>query len=273
MDDIRDFPAIDVPAHYGPYVRDDSSDLQNRLASGDAETVVARARRARTEWTVVSPLLGLLPRGRADAAEGNREAARIIPATDGLLQWVIIDPTRPETYEQAAEMLATPRCVGIKLHPEEHCYPITEHGDALFAFAAEHRAVVLVHSGDENSLPADFLPYAERYPEIRLLLAHLGNGAGAAGDPATQVRAIQSSSQGNVYVDTSSSRSIMPQLVEWAVGEIGADRILYGTDTPLYSAEMQRARIDHAELTDDQKKLILRENAVALLDLPGDNHS
>ncbi|GIS63043.1 MAG: hypothetical protein CM1200mP2_52680 [Planctomycetaceae bacterium] len=65
----------------------------------------------------------------------------------------------------------------------------------------------------------------------------------------------------------------MPQLVEWAVGEIGADRILYGTDTPLYSAEMQRARIDHAELTDDQKKLILRENAVALLDLPGDNHS
>ncbi len=142
MDDIRDFSAIDVHAHYGPYVRDDSSDLQNRLASGDAETVVARARRARTEWTVVSPLLGLLPRGRADAAEGNREAARIIPATDGLLQWVIIDPTRPETYEQAAEMLATPRCVGIKLHPEEHCYPITEHGDALFAFAAEHLSLI-----------------------------------------------------------------------------------------------------------------------------------
>jgi predicted TIM-barrel fold metal-dependent hydrolase len=31
---------------------------------------------------------------------------------------------------------------------------------------------------------------------------------------------------------------------------------------------MQRARIDHAELTDEQKQLILRENAVALLDLP-----
>lgn len=57
-------------------------------------------------------------------------------------------------------------------------------------------------------------------------------------------------------------------LVEWAVGEIGADRILYGTDTPLYQSEMQRARIDHAELTDQHKQLILRENAVALLDLP-----
>jgi len=82
-------------------------------------------------------------------------------------------------------MLTAAHYVGIKLHPEEHCYLITEHGDVLSAFAAEHRAVVLVHSGDENSLPADFIPFSERYPEIRLLLAHLGNGGGAAGDPAT----------------------------------------------------------------------------------------
>ena len=266
--DIRDYPAIDVHAHYGDYHRDGSSDLQNRMASGDAGTVVARARRANTQWTVVSPLSGLLPRGRADAAAGNLEAARIVPETDGLLQWVIIDPGRKETYQQAEQMLGEPHCMGIKLHPEEHCYPITEHGDALFAFAAEHRAVVLVHSGDENSLPEDFLPFAERYPESRVILAHLGNGGGASGDPTTQVRAIQASTHGNLYVDTSSARSIMPRLVEWAVGEIGADRILYGTDTPLYQSEMQRARIDHAELTDQHKQLILRENAVALLDLP-----
>ncbi len=63
----------------------------------------------------------------------------------------------------------------------------------------------------------------------------------------------------------------MPKLVEWAVEEIGADRILYGTDTPLYSAEMQRARIDHAEISEADKKLILRDNAVTLLDLPTSN--
>jgi len=112
-----------------------------------------------------------MQRGRADTADGNREATRIVLATDGLLQWVIIDLNRTETYEQAAEMLTKPHCVGIKLHPEEHCYPITEHGDALFSFAAEHRSVVLVHSGDENSLPTDFLPFAERYPETRVILA------------------------------------------------------------------------------------------------------
>ena len=267
--DIRDYPAIDVHAHYGTYVREGDLDLQNYMVSGDADTVITRARKANTEFTVVSPLLGLMPRGRADAAVGNEEAAEVVPSTEGLLQWVIIDPLNPRTFAQAAEMLKTPHCVGIKLHPEEHCYPISEHGQALFEFAAEHRAVVLVHSGDENSLPEDFLPFAERFPEIKLLLAHLGNGGVASGDPGLQVRTIQASTHGNIYVDTSSARSIMPRLVEWAVGEIGADRILYGTDTPLYSATMQRARIDHADLSDDQKKQILRENAVALLDLSG----
>lgn len=265
---IREYPAIDVHAHYGVYFRDTAHELINSFCSGDAGVVVTRARQALTEQTIVSPLLGLLPRGSADAVAGNEEAARTVPATDGLLQWVILHPGQPETYEQARAMLTEPHCVGIKLHPEEHVYPISEHGDELFSFAAEHRAVVLVHSGDPNSLPSDFLTFSERYPEFTLLLAHLGNGGGAAGDPTLQVRAIQESTVGNVYVDTSSARSIMPSLVEWAVSEIGAERILYGTDTPLYSASMQRARIDLADMTDEQKRLILRENAVSLLELP-----
>jgi len=40
--DIREYPAIDVHAHYGTYFRDRFSDLQNLMATGDAETVVAR---------------------------------------------------------------------------------------------------------------------------------------------------------------------------------------------------------------------------------------
>ena len=59
----------------------------------------------------------------------------------------------------------------------------------------------------------------------------------------------------------------MSGLVEWAVREIGAHRILFGTDTPLYSAPMQRARIDYAEINDDDKRVILWENAAKLLNL------
>ena len=262
---ISQIQAIDVHAHYGNYWRAEYPELTCQFATGDAATVVRRARDNNIQWTVVSPLLGLLPRGNADAAVGNDEAARIVPATDGLLQWVIVNPLQPETYRQAEQMLATPRCVGIKIHPEEHVYAIREHGAALFEFAARHDAVVLTHSGHENSLPADIVPFCNDHSNVQLILAHIGCSSGP--DRTLQVRAIQQSRHGNVYADTSSAMSIAPNLIEWAVGEVGVDRVLFGTDTPLYSTSMQRARIDKADLDDKDKRQILRDNAAALLGL------
>ena len=256
--------AIDAHAHYGSCCRDEFTDLENRFETGDAGTIVDRARRAKTEMTVVSPLSGLFPRGRANAVAGNEEAARVVSEVDGLLQWVIVNPLQPKTYEQAGNMLRLPKCVGIKIHPEEHRYPIAEHGDAIFRFAAQHRAVVLAHSGGEFSMPMDFVPFADAYPEVRMILAHLGNGGQASGDPGHQVRGIQASKHDNIFTDTSSCRSLLPGLIEWAMQQVGADRILFGTDTPLYFAAPQRARIDQADLPEPEKRMILRDNPVRL---------
>lgn len=260
----RDIQAIDVHGHYGVYTRREFPELTNQLATADAQTVAQRAKDNNIQWTVVSPLLGLLPRGEADATAGNAEAARVVPETEGLLQWIIIDPMRPETFKQAEQMLAQPHCVGIKIHPEEHVYPIGEHGRAIFEFAGRHDAVVLTHSGHENSRPADIVPFANDHPNVRVILAHIG--CSSESDRTLQVRGIQQSRHGNVYADTSSAMSITPGLIEWAVREVGADRVLFGTDTPLYSTAMQRARIDQAELGDDDKRMILRNNAVAFLE-------
>jgi uncharacterized protein len=261
---IQTLQAVDVHAHYGKYDRG-KAELVNELMSGDADVVVRRARQANTRLTIVSPLQALLPRFQGDPVGGNLDAARVVAQTEGLLQWVVIDPKTPRTYEQADEMLRLPKCVGIKVHPEEHGYPIAEHAETLFAFAAARRAVVLGHSSEQNSLASDYVRFANAFPEMKLILAHLG--CGWDGDLTHQVRAIQQSKHGNVFTDTSSARSITPNLIEWAVREVGAERILYGTDTPLYSAPMQRARIDHADLGDREKRLILCENACRLLSL------
>lgn len=262
-----DIQAVDVHAHYGKCIQDDHSDLAMRLMSADASEVVRLALVANTRCSIASPLSGLVPRGRADTFAGNEQAAGDVTRTPGLLQWVIVHPLQPRTFDQARQMLAHPKCAGIKIHPEEHQYAITEHGDALFSFAAECGAVILTHSGDPNSWPADFVPFADAFPEVRLIVAHLGNGGAAGGDPDLQVRAIQAAQHGNIWTDTSSMRSIMPGLIEWAVEQVGAERLLYGTDTPLYFAPNQRARIDHADISDHAKQLILRDNAVGLLRL------
>lgn len=255
--------AIDVHGHYGTYVRRDNE--SDAFHSAGAAEVVRRARDANIGLTVVSPLAALLPRFRGDAVTGNRDAAREVAQTPGLKQYVVIDPRRPETFRQAEEMLAQPQCVGIKIHPEEHGYPIREHARAIFEFAARHRAVMLTHTSEQNSLAADFIPWANEFAEVRVILAHIGWGWD--GDVTHQVRAIQQSRHGNVFADTSSAKSITPGLIEWAVHEIGADRVLFGTDTPLYHAAMQRARIDHADLPDDAKRKVLRENAAQLFGL------
>jgi predicted TIM-barrel fold metal-dependent hydrolase len=258
-------PAIDVHGHYGRYVRAGDGSLLDSLSSGDAAEVVRRATDVNIVLTFVSPLLALLPRFAGDAVAGNREAARIVAANPALRQYVVIDPRRAETYDQADELLAQPQCVGIKIHPEEHGYPIAEHAESIFEFAARHRAVILTHSSEQNSQAADFIPWADRFPDVRLILAHIG--CGWDGDVTHQVRAIQRSRRGNVYADTSSARSIVQGLIEWAIREIGADRVLFGTDTPLYHTAMQRARIEHADVSDADKRLILRDNAVRVFGL------
>ena len=216
-------------------------------------------RRAHHRFAVV----GLLPRGKADAVAGNEVAFREIPAHLGLLQYVIVNPLQPETYSQARAMLREPWCVGIKIHPEEHRYRISEYGEELFSFFEEIGAPVMTHSGCPNSMPADFVPIADRHPGARVLLAHLGNGSGDESDhrPDRQVRAIQAAKHGNFWVDTSSAQSILPGLIEWAVAEIGAERLLFGSDTPLYHVALQRMRIEAAELSAEAKRLILRDNA------------
>jgi len=264
MSAIRDLQAIDVHAHFGVSQAEGSA-LKRRFMSADPRTVADRAERANTRLSFVSPLRGLMPRCGADPVGGNEEAAEAAAQDDRLRQWVVVDPLKRETFEQAADMLASPRCVGIKIHPEEHGYPILEQGKTLFEFAAGRNAVVLTHSGDQNSMPGDFVGFANAFPEMTLILGHLG--CGWDDDPTHQVRAIQACRNGNVLVDTSSAVNLTPNLIEWAVGEIGADRMLFGTDSPLYSAPMQRARIDHAEIDDDAKRRILFENAEKLFGL------
>ena len=215
----------------------------------------------------VSPLSGLIPVGRLDVLKADEEASKIVAENEGLPQYAIINPLHRESYGQAKDILPRPKCVGIKIHPEAHQYPIAEHGDPIFEFAAKHRTVVLAHSGDINSVPYDCVIFSYRYPEARIILAHLGNGGAAAASPELQVCALQRAKGDNVFIDTSSARSILPGLLEWAVKEVGMDRILYGTDTPVYYAPMQWARVVCTDLSVEAKRKILRENAFDLFDL------
>ena len=258
---IHDIKAIDVHAHYGPCPKE-NSEVLSRLMSQGAAKVAERAKMANTEITFVSATSALLPLRKNDPVTWNENASEDIRPVKALRFWVVVDPTKMKTYEQAKTMLKLPHCIGIKIHPEGHGYPISRYGKEIFTFALEEKAIVLSHSGQENSVPEEFAPFANDFPEVTIIIAHLGNTWD--GNPTHQVLAVQKAKYGNLYIDTSSSMNTLGGLLEWAVQEIGADRLLYGTDSPLYFAPMQRSRIDYAEMGDSDKKKILRDNALRL---------
>lgn len=254
---------IDVHGHFGPYDRGLGARVDGFLGGGAPE-VAQRGANCGIEITVMSAIHGLMPY-RGNALRGNVDAEAAADDHAGIRFWSIIDPRIPASYEQTDRLLAHRRCMGIKIHPHAHQYEIREFGPAIFAFAAERKAVVLTHSGDIGSYPEDFVPFADRYPDLRLILAHLGNSDD--GSVSRQVHAIRQAHNGNLYVDTSSARSMFSGLIEWAVEQIGHDRVLFGTDTPLYWAGAQKARIETAGLDETAKHAILYENAVSLLPL------
>jgi predicted TIM-barrel fold metal-dependent hydrolase len=253
--------AIDIHGHYGIYDRG-AAQLPDRMMSGDIEVVRNRARAAGVQLTVVSPLRALFPYG-GDTLAANEETLATCADFSDICFWAVLDPRIRESYDQVEMMLRHQRCCGIKIHPRDHGYEIREHGGAIFEFANAQRTLVLTHSGDLGSYPEDFVGFVNACPDVTLILAHLGNSDN--GHMSRQVYAIKRARAGNLYTDTSSIRSLSSSLIEWAVSEIGYDRILFGTDTPLYFTAAQKARVEYAEIEDAAKQAILYGNAARLL--------
>lgn len=183
--------------------------------------------------------------------EENEYVHRMLDQVECLYQWVVIDPRIEETFTQAEKMLRHKKCVGIKLHPLYHQYSLEEYGEQILSFASNFCTVLLIHPEKEASY---ILPMADQHPELNFIVAHLGG--------ETYVDAVEFAKHKNVYTDTSGIASSNNLIIEYAYNRIGADRILFGTDT--YSAAFQRGRIEFALIPQEAKNNILRENALRL---------
>lgn len=262
--DILSIKAIDVHSHVGETTREIVTPEGLTEFHTKTEYLQKNMGLARIGISINSSFYALMPRGFGDADAANRMVLETIDTLEpGICWWATVNPLQAGSYETAAELLQHPRCMGIKVHPEEHLYPIVEHGEAIYAFAARQKAVIITHSGEANSLPEDFCTFANRYPEVTTITSHLGCGYDGRRDH--QVRAIEANLHGNLFTDTSSAKSIGDGLLEWAVARIGSERILFGTDSGCYFSPCQRARVDYAHISDADKENILYRNALRMI--------
>ncbi len=89
---------------------------------------------------------------------------------------------------------------------------------------------------------------------MKLIIAHLGS--------AEHIDAIKRAVHGNIYTDTSGGASNNNHVIEYAVSKVGADKILFGTDT--YAAPFQYGRIALAPISFENKEKILFGNAMRM---------
>ena len=258
---IEDIKAIDVHCHYGQFLSS-NNESEQRLMSAELEYVIKCQHAANIGSSIISPFKAMEIGKGCNPILGNDQTYRHLKDIESFYQWIVVHPDIPKTFTQAKEMLKSPKCLGIKIHPEMHKYNIKEHGDKIFKFASFHNTIVLTHSGEERSKPEDFVTFANEYPDMKLILAHLG--CSWDDDPFHQVYAIQNSKFGNIYTDTSSATQIIPRLLEKAVKMIGADKILFGSDVPAHFSPVFRARVDKAFISNLEKRMILLENALQL---------
>ena len=133
---------------------------------------------------------------------------------------------------------------------------------------------VLTHSGIREPYVniEKSIKIADKYPEVPVIFAHLGQGFSNYEDVLNQINYLSNTKNCNTLIDTSSLAIHLAGLLEESIKKIGSRWIVFGTDLPLHLPESQLARIIHGNIEDNDRENILYENALSYFpNLKGEN--
>lgn len=177
---------------------------------------------------------------------------------DKMIGFGTMHPEHPE-MEKELDHIVSLGLRGVKLHPDfQHFCLDDEDAVRMFRAMAERRLPLLVHTGDKRypySAPERMARALDRVPELTAICAHLGGWS--VWNDAWRVLA----GRDNVYVDCSSSLYAMkPEDAAEVIRRYGADRVFFGTDYPMWTAQEEIDRVMALPLTDGEREMIFHGN-------------
>jgi uncharacterized protein len=243
---------IDCELYYSG--QDDAAGAQAVSEMNRLETL---CREAGVDRAVLMPAPTFRPRNRAvagalDAASGARDrfvgCALVNPhfgdeAVGGLERAV------REWKFRAAKLMPTLHAVnlvGRLAHP-------------IMSKARELGIPVTIHSADSPAHPLEIGALAEAFPEVPVIMDHMGYRNHTGDAIAAAKRAA------NLYLMTTAVME--PHVIRDAVRELGADRVVFGSNGPSVPPAVQLLVIRQAELAPADERKVLGENAARLLRL------
>ncbi len=173
----------------------------------------------------------------------DREVAAYVARNpDRLIGFLSVDPTQPGWQDELTEGHQDLKLKGIKLLPMYAGFrPDARELDPLWEYATRHNLPVLLHTGTtfidkaplDCTLPRRLDRVAIRYPEVRMILAHLGHPY--EGECVAVIR-----KHANVYADVSALHYRPFQLYQslMLVQEYGVwDKLFFGSDYPFTTVD------------------------------------
>ncbi len=238
-----DMPIIDVHAHVGGMAGWDVLPLVDQVAEMD---------RVGIDVTAISSSRALY----GDIAGGNDEVADAIRRYPGrFIGYCHVSGNYPETMlEELQRCFAIDGFRGIKVY-QVGCAYDSENFDAAWQFAKERRVPVLAHTWAGELTGYDTA--AEKNPDVNFMVAHTGSGF--AYKPYIEF----AQKCPNVYLDLTYSRE-HTGMIEHIVGEVGADRVVWGSDAPCFSMAHQVSKMLYTRIPDEDKLKIMHHNAARL---------
>ncbi len=172
-----------------------------------------------------------------------------------------------DDYRRDIDLLCNMGFRGIKLHPEYQHFTVNDPDMLkMYDYALSKGLILFFHAGFDPAFPPPFHSSPKMFAEIAkqlrggiIVAAHMGG--------AQQLDDVERDLCGSeVYIDTSMGfEHYTKEQFLWIVNLHGADRILFGSDSPWSRADAEVAAIRSLDLSQEQKDQILFGNACRIL--------
>lgn len=197
----------------------------------------------------------------------NEFIAAAVAASDGVM--IGLGTLHPDSEDIDGDIrhLQSLGLRGVKLHPDIQHFRIDDYRNLkIYERCEEAGLPILMHTGDnryDNSNPNRLKPILEIYTGLTVIGAHFG-GYSIWDEAAEKLAGTP-----NLYVDCSSAFGFIRDRdkARDLIRTYGADRVLFGTDYPMWDAQSELDYLMSLHLTDDEYRGILGENAMRVFNL------
>ncbi len=231
----------------------------------DADGMVRAMDDCGVDFVVCSPCEDLFGGGEV----GGEIIRAMKKYPDRFKGYYCVNPVVGYDVEQIKKVFReNPGFVGLKFLPDYHRTALT---DPIYApaleLANEYHMLILSHTwgvsmnGESCNSADKVIGVLERYPNITFIMGHSIQGQV---DDAIAI----AKKYPNAYLDLCDTCRLNG-VVEKMVREVGAKQVIWGTDAPMQTHNFQMGCVIGAKITDEEKKLILRDNALRILSSVG----